>query len=289
MINFLIPESNPEKETDLRSQGLGNDVVCNAVNNIKAPKKTFIVVGLGNTDQLFDYSGNKITVDQLAKMIENHPAYSIDLKIKLFVCNSGYVNEWYSYFAQHLACSLKKTVYAPYGVLWIHPDGTTVVTSEHYAKLDDFDWPRNNSKFIKFTRYGDVKEFKLTPRFFRKKTEDVSDFVRLSSSVYLSGYELEAALARAEKGSSEDAFRVYRHYSIAILDIDSANYWLKKAASLGHPIALYNYGLSCLDWEDLTMPKNETLGISLIEQAKDKGHQKAIALLEKYNERPDWA
>ena len=169
MINFLIPESNPEKETDLRSQGLGNDVICNAVNNIKPQKKVFPVVALGNMNQLFDYSGNHITAHQLANMIKSHPAYKKGLKVKLFVCNTGCTNQWYLYFAERLANYLGTTVYAPDGVLWVHPDGTTLVVPVVYKTLDHFDASQSRSKFVKFIRGRDVEEFELAPRFFRKK------------------------------------------------------------------------------------------------------------------------
>ena len=107
----------------------------------------------------------------------------------------------------------------------------------------------------------------------------MSDFARLSQDIYLPYDKLHATLEKAEKGDAEATFKLARHYSIIRVDLLSANYWLKRAASLGHPIALYNYAISCLDPDDMTMPNDESLGISLLEQAKEKGHQKAIDLL----------
>ena len=124
-------------------------------------------------------------------------------------------------------------------------------------------------------------------RRFRPKRIKLNSFYTMSNYYLLEKEELETMFQRAEQDDSEATFTLYLHYQTARRDASSGSYWLKKAARLEHPLALYHYAKKCLEGDSETIPINRELGISLLKKAKEKGNEAAEKILKELSQEND--
>ena len=71
--------------------------------------------------------------------------------------------------------------------------------------------------------------------------------VSSGSTYHIGSEDLVSIQKNADGGCLESALKLYKFYSFSNYDAEKASYWLEKSATLGDPIAQYNYSLSLFD------------------------------------------
>ena len=71
-------------------------------------------------------------------------------------------------------------------------------------------------------------------------------YISGASSFYLSPQQLDENYYLATKNADPDAaFRLYQYYSFFKCDEESSSMWLRKAAGLGHKMAIQHLEVKC--------------------------------------------
>jgi TPR repeat protein len=92
-------------------------------------------------------------------------------------------------------------------------------------------------------------------------------YVAMNESFRLTWSERQQCKRAARIGDADAAMRLSQYFTFYEMDGTKRDYWLLRAAQLGHPVAQYNLGVSALqkatDWFKLAADAGD-------EQAKDK-------------------
>ena len=109
------------------------------------------VIAHGKSTVIQIESGGKIyTVNarEAAKLIRRAPGYKQSESIRLLSCNTGSIENG---FAQNLANSLGKPVYAPNKFIWANPDGSHFIAGRLINGRPDYN---DRGEFLKFVPGG---------------------------------------------------------------------------------------------------------------------------------------
>lgn len=105
------------------------------------------------------------------------------------------------------------------------------------------------------------------------------DFILANQSDYLSQEELKNLKRKALTGDGEAAYMLSNYYEYADGDHKMSRYWLRKAATLGWPVAQYSLGMFVFNKAKTEAQRQE--GISWLEKASANGFPEAKADLKR--------